>query len=153
MALQPYHANIAEVPREYVLDGRLSRAAFVSEGALFTFTWVREMSSVAPAKPNRHPFDQWMYFVEGTMELILWDDDVYRVRAGDVLHIPRDVPHRPRFLSDEPVLILEAYSPLRVEFLHLAEHQTTAAAAARRPDGSRVQEGPPSEWAEHPAYR
>jgi mannose-6-phosphate isomerase-like protein (cupin superfamily) len=140
MALRPYHAKVSELPREYRFEGQYSRTGFISENALFSFVWLKNFQWNDDVPPDRHPFDQWMFFVEGVMEMVLWEEDVYRCEAGDVLYIPRDVSHRARMVNDEDILILEVFSPIRPDYLYIAEHQTADDAPPRREDGSRVEE-------------
>jgi mannose-6-phosphate isomerase-like protein (cupin superfamily) len=157
MALRPYHAKVSEMPREHRFGDEYSRTGFIAEHALFSFVWLKDFQWNPPVPPDRHPYDQWMYFIEGTMEMILWETDVYRCEAGDVLYIPRDVPHRSHMVNEgETVHILEVFAPIRPDYLYIAEHQTSEAAPPRDPDGSRHEVRDISgvnTWLTDPAYR
>jgi mannose-6-phosphate isomerase-like protein (cupin superfamily) len=155
MALRPYHAKVSEMPREYRFGDQYSRTGFIAEHALFSFVWLKDFEWVDPVPPDRHPFDQWMYFIEGTMEMVLWETDAYRCEAGDVLYIPRDVPHRARMVNEDPIHILEVFAPIRPDYLYIAEHQTAEAAPPRNADGSRNEErdiAGVNKWLTDPAY-
>lgn len=140
MALRPYHAKASETPREYRFEGQYSRTGFIAEHALFSFVWMNNFQWGSDVPPDRHPFDQWMYFIEGSMEMLLWETDAYLCEAGDVLYVPRDVPHRARMVNNDPIQVLEVFAPVRPDYLYIAEHQFADDAPERKPDGSRLEE-------------
>jgi len=55
-----------------------------------------------------------MIIVRGSVDAIV-DGKVYHVQPGDVIPIPGDVPHGAQAL-DEPVEMLEVFTPARKEF-------------------------------------
>jgi mannose-6-phosphate isomerase-like protein (cupin superfamily) len=156
-ALKPYHAKAAEVPREHRFGGQYSRTGFIMENALIAFVWLKDWQWPEDVPPDRHPYDQWMYVVQGALEQILWEKDAYLCEAGDVMYIPRDVPHRVRMVNDKPIFCIEVFSPIRHDYLHIAEHQFTAGVPPREPDGSRQEQRTMAEvfgsWLADPAYR
>ena len=51
--------------------------------------------------PHVHPTDeQWIYLLEGRLATIL-GDDMEIIGPGDMVYIPRGVPHGIRLLGDE----------------------------------------------------
>ena len=74
-------------------------------------------ATVAPntyAPVHAHPHEQMMIIVKGEMDAIV-DGKYFRVKAGNVIPIPGDVPHGAQTL-DETVELLEVFSPARKEF-------------------------------------
>jgi quercetin dioxygenase-like cupin family protein len=74
---------------------------------------------IGPGQENplhRHPnSDEILYFVEGTGECVV-GEEMYAVNAGDLVLVPKDVPHsiRNKHESENMVCIL-AQSPLPCE--------------------------------------
>ena len=70
------------------------------------------------AQPNlhQHPHEQLTYIIEGTCRFVL-GDEVLDMVAGDVILIPPDVPHSLEVTSEETVLNLDVFSPIREDFL------------------------------------
>jgi quercetin dioxygenase-like cupin family protein len=59
---------------------------------------------------HSHPnCEELLYVVSGSCEHRLGDDTVH-LAAGDVIRIPRNVPHWARALGDEPVFALIVFS-------------------------------------------
>ncbi len=62
-------------------------------------------------KENEHPqSEQVLYLVEGELEAEIGERS-FKMRAGDSVIIPTDVPHRFSNLSDKPALTFNVYSP------------------------------------------
>jgi len=64
-----------------------------------------------------HENEQLTYILEGTLRFWLGEDgsEVVDVSAGEVLHIPSNVPHRAEALDD--VLDVDVFSPPRQDWL------------------------------------
>jgi quercetin dioxygenase-like cupin family protein len=116
----PLHAKIADLPRESIADGVLTRTAVRTDDALVTFNWIQPGHPEVP--PHSHPYDQLALILAGTLELDL-DGDTYTVGAGELLYIPANVPHVGRVVSEEPVLNVDVFAPIREDYLYLAAHQ------------------------------
>ena len=59
---------------------------------------------------HSHPnCEELLYIVSGSCEHRLGDETVH-LAAGDIIRIPRDVPHWARALGDEPVFALIVFS-------------------------------------------
>lgn len=81
---------------------------------------------IAPGQQNplhRHPIsDEILYFVEGSGECVVGADR-YPVNAGDLVLVPKDVPHsiRNTHTSENMVCIL-AQSPLPCDHVPVEDH-------------------------------
>jgi quercetin dioxygenase-like cupin family protein len=64
---------------------------------------------------HSHPHEQITIIEQGRVRFTV--DGVERiVSAGDVLHLPSNVPHGATML-DEPVVLIDIFSPIREDFL------------------------------------
>lgn len=72
-------------------------------------------SAVVPR--HAHDNEQLTYVLEGALRFWLGDDeaDVVDVAAGEVLHIPSNVPHKAEALED--TLDVDVFSPPRQDWL------------------------------------
>jgi quercetin dioxygenase-like cupin family protein len=120
MPAAPFHARIAEMPRESVADGVLTRTAVRTDDAIVTFNWIRPGHPEVP--PHSHPYDQLALILSGTLELDL-DGDKYTVGSGELLYIPAGTPHAGRVVGEEVVLNVDVFAPIREDYLYLAAHQ------------------------------
>ena len=120
MPAAPFHAKIAEMPRESIAAGVLTRTAVRTDDAIVTFNWIEPGHPKVP--PHSHPYDQLALILAGALELNL-DGDTYTVRAGELLYIPAGVPHVGRVVGDEVVLNVDIFAPIREDYLYLAAHQ------------------------------
>ncbi len=66
---------------------------------------------------HAHENEQFTYILEGALRLWLGEDDSQEVivRAGEVLHIPSNLPHRAEALED--TLDVDVFSPPREDWL------------------------------------
>ena len=120
MPAAPFHAKIAEMPRESIAAGALTRTAVRTDDAIVTFNWIEPGHPSVP--PHSHPYDQLALILAGTLELDL-DGDRYTVRAGELLYIPAGIPHVGRVVGDKVVLNVDIFAPIREDYLYLAAHQ------------------------------
>jgi quercetin dioxygenase-like cupin family protein len=65
---------------------------------------------------HRHENEQLTYVLEGTLQFWVGDRDEHQivVSAGEVLHVPANVPHRALALED--TVELDVFSPPRAEW-------------------------------------
>ena len=75
-----------------------------------------ELSPGAPIGLHSHPHEQLSTIQSGNAEFIL-GGGTYSVRAGDVIRIPADLKHGVRVLGDEPVVIVDFFTPRRDDFV------------------------------------
>jgi quercetin dioxygenase-like cupin family protein len=66
---------------------------------------------------HSHENEQLTYILEGALHFWLGDDQTEQlvVRAGEVLHIPSNVPHKAEALED--TLDVDVFSPPRQDWL------------------------------------
>jgi quercetin dioxygenase-like cupin family protein len=128
MPAAPFHAKIADMPRESLADGILTRTAVRTDDAIVTFNWIQPGHPEVP--PHSHPYDQLALILAGTLELEL-DGEKQTVAAGELMYIPAGVPHVGRVVGDEIVLNVDVFAPVREDYLHLAAHQNRTEGDAR----------------------
>jgi quercetin dioxygenase-like cupin family protein len=68
---------------------------------------------------HQHESEQITYILEGALKFFLEGQEVV-VHAGEVLHIPSNVPHRAVALED--TLDLDIFSPIRIDWLTEQDH-------------------------------
>jgi quercetin dioxygenase-like cupin family protein len=71
-----------------------------------------DKGTVVPEHSHRN--EQITYVLEGALQMYV-PGDQFEMRAGQVLVIPPDVPHR--VVALEPSLVLDNFSPIRQDWL------------------------------------
>ena len=89
----------------------ISRKVISGEKAMVAQVFLKK-DAVVPE--HHHESEQITYILEGALRFQLEGREVV-VRAGEVLHIPSNVPHRAVALED--TLDLDIFSPIRVDWL------------------------------------
>ncbi len=100
----------ASVPLESMSEV-ISRKVISGERAMVAQVFLKK-DAVVPE--HHHESEQITYILEGALKFQLEGREVV-VRAGEVLHIPSNVPHRAVALED--TLDLDIFSPIRVDWL------------------------------------
>jgi quercetin dioxygenase-like cupin family protein len=98
------------VPLEAMSDV-ISRKVISGEKAMVAQVFLKK-DAVVPE--HHHESEQITYIVEGALKFQLEGREVI-VRAGEVLHIPSNVPHRAVALED--TFDLDIFSPIRADWL------------------------------------
>jgi quercetin dioxygenase-like cupin family protein len=98
------------VPLEEMSDV-ISRRVFHGEKAMVAQVYLKK-DAVVPL--HHHESEQITYILEGALKFELQGREV-TVRAGEVLMIPSNVPHRAVALED--TLDLDVFSPIRHDWL------------------------------------
>ena len=103
-----------DLPLEQVTD-TLSRRLVTGERVMLAQVHLKA-GCIVPA--HAHVHEQVTYVLSGTLRLWLGADDAQQVdvRAGEVLHIPSNLPHRAEAL--EPCLVLDVFSPPREDWIN-----------------------------------
>ena len=107
------HYRWEELPREQLKPG-LDRRLLTGERMMIAHVYLQE-GTIVPK--HEHDNEQLTYILEGTLRLWLGPDDdeeMFDVRAGEVLHIPPHVPHRAEALED--TLDVDVFSPPRADW-------------------------------------
>ena len=100
---------LTEVPSLERLPGMHGK--FLHSGAMTFVYWDIEPGAGIPE--HSHPHEQVVNMLEGEFELVV-DGRAHRLKAGDVLAIPGDVPHSGRGITR--CRILDVFSPVREDY-------------------------------------
>jgi quercetin dioxygenase-like cupin family protein len=102
-----------EMPREELSEG-LGRRLITGDRVMLAHVY---FDAGAAVPRHRHDNEQITYIVEGALQF--WfgeeDEETRTARAGDVLVIPSDLPHRAVALED--TLDVDVFSPPRQDWL------------------------------------
>lgn len=103
-----------DIPREQ-LNELLSRRLITGERTMLAHVYLKK-GCVVPK--HHHGNEQFTYILEGALEFQIGDDGARKeiVRAGEVLHLPSNVPHAARALED--TLDLDVFTPPRQDWLN-----------------------------------
>lgn len=103
----------SELPKEQ-LNPLLSRRLVTGERAMLAHVYLKK-GCVVPK--HRHENEQFTYILEGALKFFMGEDGATEVivRAGEVLHIPSNVPHEAHALED--TLDVDVFSPPREDWL------------------------------------
>ena len=107
------HVSWASLPKEQLRPG-LSRNWVNGEKGMLAHVYF-DKGIVVPK--HSHENEQFAYVLEGALLFRIGDDqsEVVVVRAGEVLHVPSDVPHSAEALED--TLTLDVFVPPRQDWL------------------------------------
>jgi len=109
-------ANLESLPSREVRDGVHMR--FLA-GSKLMFSLTRlEPHSIVPT--HQHPHEQLGVVLEGEIEL--WIEDERRtLRPGDAFVVPGGIRHG-ALATERPAVVLDAFHPVREDYLALIEH-------------------------------
>jgi quercetin dioxygenase-like cupin family protein len=102
-----------DLPREE-LHERLSRRLITGDQVMLAHVYLKK-GCVVPK--HSHANEQFTYILEGALRFLIGDDGAEEivVRAGEVLHLPGDLPHEARALED--TLDMDVFYPPREDWL------------------------------------
>jgi len=102
-----------EMEKEPVTDG-IERRIITGERMMLTHVYLKK-GAVVPL--HSHENEQLTYILEGVLRFWLGDEESepIDIRAGEVLHIPSNVPHKAEALED--TLDVDVFSPPRQDWL------------------------------------
>jgi len=103
-----------DLPREEVND-RLSRRLITADRIMLAHVYLKK-GCVVPK--HSHENEQLTYILEGALRFKVGDDGAEEivVRAGEVLHLPSNLPHEAHALED--TLDVDVFSPPREDWLN-----------------------------------
>jgi unsaturated pyranuronate lyase len=110
----PTHYRWENLPRE-ALKPDLGRRLISGERVMLAQVYLQK-GCVVPK--HSHDNEQLTWILEGTLRLWLGEDgaeEMFDVHAGEVLHIPSNIPHRAEALED--TLDVDVFSPPREDWL------------------------------------
>jgi len=96
------------------LNEKLDRRLITGDGIMLAHVLLRK-GCIVPM--HRHENEQFTYILEGALRFRIGDDGGREVvvRAGEVLHIPSNVPHEAEALED--TLDMDIFHPPRQDWL------------------------------------
>lgn len=97
--------------RKEVMNEKIWRKVITGEKVMVAQVFIAK-DGVVPT--HQHESEQITYIIEGALKFELEGGEVV-VRAGDLLHIPSNVPHRAVALED--TLDMDIFSPIRIDWL------------------------------------
>jgi quercetin dioxygenase-like cupin family protein len=100
-----------ETVRKEVMSEKIWRKVISGEKAMVAQVFIAK-GGVVPR--HQHESEQIAYILEGALRFEIEDREIV-VRAGEVLHIPSNVPHGGVALED--TLDLDIFSPIRTDWL------------------------------------
>lgn len=103
-----------EMPKEKVTD-TLERRLITGERMMLAHVYLKR-GCVVPK--HQHENEQLTYILEGALRFWIGEDgkEELVVRAGEVLHIPSNIPHKAEALED--TLDVDVFSPPRWDWLN-----------------------------------
>jgi quercetin dioxygenase-like cupin family protein len=103
-----------DMPRERVTD-LLDRRLITGERMMLAHVYLKK-GCIVPK--HSHDNEQLTYILEGALRFWIGEDQsqVLDVRAGEVLHLPSQVPHKAEALED--TLDVDVFSPPRADWLN-----------------------------------
>ena len=107
-----------DMPKERVTD-TIARRLVVSERMMLAHVYLAK-GAIVPR--HSHENEQITYILQGALHFWLGEDGSHEivVRAGEVLHIPSNVPHRAVALED--TLDVDVFDPPRQDWLDGTDH-------------------------------
>ena len=102
-----------DMPKERVTDA-IDRRLVTGDRMMLAHVYL-EKGAIVPK--HSHDNEQITYILEGALHFWIGDngEDELDVRAGEVLHIPSNVPHKAEALED--TLDVDVFSPPRQDWL------------------------------------
>ena len=102
-----------QMPREELHD-RLSRRLITGDQVMLAHVYLKQ-GCVVPR--HSHENEQFTYILEGALRFLVGDEaEEIVVRAGEVLHLPANVPHEAHALED--TLDVDIFYPPREDWLN-----------------------------------
>ncbi|HLJ20287.1 MAG TPA: cupin domain-containing protein [Stellaceae bacterium] len=116
----------ADVPRESKLhQGRMRRYSIRTKHAQVVWADITPQPKGQQGhhrKPHDHPHDMMLIVQKGAMRMEIGGTE-YDMPAGSAVVIPPLVMHRGYALGDETTSIMEIFSPVRRDYIHLVSYQ------------------------------
>ena len=105
--------RLAEMPRATV-SPMLDRRLITGDRMMLAHVYLKQ-GCIVPK--HSHENEQFTYILEGALRFWIGDDGAEEVvvRAGEVLHIPSNVPHKAEALED--TLDVDVFDPPRQDWL------------------------------------
>lgn len=107
------HFRWEDIPREPVTD-EIDRKLITGDKMMLAHVYLKK-GAIVPR--HSHENEQLTYILEGAVQFWMGEDSSEEVvvRAGEVLHIPSNIPHKAQALED--TLDVDIFSPPRQDWL------------------------------------
>ena len=107
------HFRWDDLPREQLSDS-IERRLITGDQLMLAHVYIKK-GAVVPQ--HQHENEQVTYILEGALKFFLGADEseIVTVRAGEVLHIPGNQPHKAIALED--TLDVDVFTPPRQDWL------------------------------------
>ena len=101
------------MPKEAVVEG-IDRRLVTGEKSMLAHVYIKK-GYVVPR--HSHENEQFTYILEGALRFWIGEEGSQEidVHAGEVLHIPSNVPHKAQALED--TVDLDVFTPIRQDWL------------------------------------
>jgi quercetin dioxygenase-like cupin family protein len=108
------HFRWDDMPKEVVTDS-ISRRIITGNDMMLAHIYLKK-GAIVPQ--HSHHNEQLTYILEGALRFWIGEDGSQEqlVRAGEVIHIPSNVPHRAEAVED--TLDVDVFSPPREDWLN-----------------------------------
>jgi mannose-6-phosphate isomerase-like protein (cupin superfamily) len=121
--------KLSDIPRENRLhEGRMTRYSIRTKNAQIVFAEITPQpvgSQRYHRQPHDHPHDMLVIVTKGTMRMEIAGEE-YDIGEGSVVDVPAFAMHRGYALGEKPVSLIEIFSPVRHDYIHLVEWQKEA---------------------------
>ena len=113
MSISATHYRWDDIPRERVTD-MLDRKLITGDRMMLAHVYLKK-GCIVPK--HQHENEQLTYILEGALRFWIGEDESQEVTvaAGEVLHIPSNLPHKAVALED--TLDVDIFSPPRQDWL------------------------------------
>ncbi|HEX6965322.1 MAG TPA: cupin domain-containing protein [Gemmatimonadaceae bacterium] len=117
-----------DMPKERVTD-TLDRRLITGDRMMLAHVYLKK-GCIVPK--HSHENEQLTYILEGALKFWLGEngEDEVVVEAGEVLHIPSNLPHKAEALAD--TLDVDIFSPPREDWLNKTDAYLRGAAGAKQ---------------------
>ena len=107
-----------DLPKEAV-NPSLSRRLITGDRVMLAHVYLKK-GCIVPK--HAHENEQFTYILDGALRFLLGEDGRQEVvvRAGEVLHVPSNVPHEAHALED--TLDVDVFSPPREDWLNKTDN-------------------------------
>ncbi len=107
------HFRWEDMPKETVTD-MITRRLVTGERSMIAHVYL-DKGAIVPR--HAHDNEQFTYILAGALHFWIGDDEAFEidVRAGEILHIPSNVPHKAEALED--TFDVDVFTPPRQDWL------------------------------------
>jgi len=118
--------KLKDIPRENRLhEGRMTRYSVRTKNAQIVFADIIPQpvgQQRYHRKSHDHPHAMLLIVLKGTMRMDI-DGVEYDIGEGSAIDVPAFAMHRGYALGETPVSLIEIFSPVRHDYIHLVEYQ------------------------------